>query len=134
DPVAEYGRTVGVSITGGFVYRGSQATTLRGRYVFGDFGTGMITTLADGGGGRLVVQALVQPGATPPGAEGPLQPSAFGEGNDGELYVLDYFRGHIRRLVFTSGGGGSDNVPAQLSATGCINTSAPGAPPLLSLI
>jgi uncharacterized repeat protein (TIGR03806 family) len=63
-----------------------------------------------------------------------LSPSAFGEGNDGELYLLDYFSGHIRRIVFGSSGGGTDNVPQQLSATGCINTAAPGAPPLLSLI
>jgi uncharacterized repeat protein (TIGR03806 family) len=133
DPVAEYDRRVGISITGGFVYRGSQATPLRGQYLFGDFGTGMIATLAQGGDGRFTVQPLIQPGTTPPGADGQLQISAFGEGNDGELYLLDYFRGYIRRLVFVSGSG-TDNVPQQLSATGCINMAAPGAPPLLSLI
>jgi uncharacterized repeat protein (TIGR03806 family) len=75
----------------------------------------------------------VQPGATPSGAPGQLSISAFGEANDGELHVLDYGRGEIRQLVFTSGGG-SDNVPQQLSATGCINTTSAGAPPLLTLI
>ena len=29
----------GFSITGGYVYRGTQTTELVGRYVFGDFGT-----------------------------------------------------------------------------------------------
>ena len=133
DPVAEYPHSVGYSITGGYVYRGTQSTELTGRYIFADFGTGMIASLTPGAGGTYTISQLVQPGATPPGAPGQLQPSAFGQGNDGELYLLDYFRGQIRRLVFTAGSG-SDNVPTLLSETGCINTSAAGAPPLLSLI
>jgi uncharacterized repeat protein (TIGR03806 family) len=132
DPVAEYGRNVGFSITGGFVYRGTQSTVLSGRYIFGDFG-GMIASLAPGAGGTYDVTPLVENGDTPSGAPGPLQVSSFGEGNDGELYVLDYGRGHLRQLIF-SGGGGGDNVPQQLSQTGCINTSTAGAPPLMSLI
>ena len=35
DPVAEYGRSLGFSITGGYVYRGTQTTGPLGRYVFG---------------------------------------------------------------------------------------------------
>ena len=132
DPVAEYGRSVGFSVTGGFMYRGAQSTVLSGRYIFGDFG-GMIASLTPDAGGTFTVTPMVDNGETPSGAPGPLQISSFGEGNDGELYVLDYGRGHLRQLVFTAGGGG-DNVPQQLSATGCINTTAAGAPPLLSLI
>ncbi len=133
DPVAEYGRTMGYSITGGYVYRGTQSTELAGRYIFADFGTGMIASLTPGAGGTFAITQHVRPGTTPPGAVGQLQPSAFGEGNDGELFVLDYFRGQIRRLVFATGSG-TDNVPQLLSATGCINTASAGAPPLLSLI
>ena len=133
DPVAEYGRTMGFSVTGGYVYRGTQATEQFGRYLFADFGSGMIASLTPGAGGTYTLTPLVQPGATPPGAPGQLSPSAFGEANDGELFLLDYSRGQIRQLVFTGGGGG-DNVPQQLSATGCINTTAAGAPPLLTLI
>ncbi len=133
DPVAEYGRAMGQSITGGHVYRGTQTTNLFGRYIFGDFQSGMIASLTPGAGGIFTVSPLVQPGATPPGAPGPLNPSAFGEAGDGELYLLDYLRGHVRQLIFTGGGGG-DNVPQQLSATGCINASGAGAPPLLTLI
>jgi uncharacterized repeat protein (TIGR03806 family) len=133
DPVAEYGRAMGFSVTGGYLYRGTQTTEVRGRYIFADFGSGMIASLTPGAGGTYTLTPLVQPGATPPGAPGQLSPSAFGEANDGELFLLDYSRGQIRELVFTGGGGG-DNVPQQLSATGCINTSAAGAPPLLSLI
>lgn len=133
DPVAEYGRAMGFSITGGFVYRGTQMTELFGRYIFADFGSGMIASLTPGAGGSFSITPLVQPGEAPPGAPGPLSISAFGEANNGELYVLDYGRGHIRQIMFTGGGGG-DNVPQQLSATGCINTTSAGAPPLLTLI
>ncbi len=132
DPVAEYGRNLGFSITGGYVYRGTQtASGPLGRYVFGDFG-GLIASLTAGAGGTFTVTPMFA-GATPPGAPGPLQISSFAEGNDGELYLLDYSRGHIRQLVFAATGG-ADNVPQQLSQTGCINTTAAGAPPLLSLI
>jgi uncharacterized repeat protein (TIGR03806 family) len=134
DPLAEYDHSMGQAITGGYVYRGTQTTNLFGRYIFGDFGSGMIASLTPGAGGTFTITPLVQPGATPPGAPGQLQPSAFGQANNGELFLLDYVRGHIHQLIFTGGGGGGDNVPQQLSATGCINTSSAGAPPLLSLI
>ena len=37
DPIAEYSHDDGVSITGGYVYRGTQVPELQGRYVFADF-------------------------------------------------------------------------------------------------
>jgi len=40
--VAVYGRNVGQSITGGFVYRGNLVPALKGRYIFGDFVMGKI--------------------------------------------------------------------------------------------
>jgi glucose/arabinose dehydrogenase len=99
DPVAEYGRNLGFSITGGYVYRGTQLTSVAGRYIFADFG-GMIASLAPNGVG-LTVEQLVEQGCTPPGAPGALQVSSFAEDLDGELFVLDYSRGHIRQLDFT---------------------------------
>jgi uncharacterized repeat protein (TIGR03806 family) len=133
DPVAEYGRGLGFSITGGYVYRGAQDPAPAGQYVFADFVSGLVGSLVPDGGGGYVIGQLVAPGATPADAPGPLAISAFGQGVDGELYALDYERGGIRRLVFTEGGG-SDNVPDLLSETGCVDMSAPGAPPLASLI
>jgi glucose/arabinose dehydrogenase len=38
DPVAEYDHDEGISIIGGFVYRGTAIPDLVGKYVFGDFG------------------------------------------------------------------------------------------------
>ncbi len=40
EPVAEYPHSLGNSITGGYVYRGSAIPALVGRYVFGDFRVG----------------------------------------------------------------------------------------------
>ncbi|MDZ4657507.1 MAG: PQQ-dependent sugar dehydrogenase [Bythopirellula sp.] len=40
NPIAEYGRTDGRSITGGFVYRGTSIPELVGKYVFGEFSFG----------------------------------------------------------------------------------------------
>jgi glucose/arabinose dehydrogenase len=99
DPVAEYGRDVGVSVTGGFVYRGGQDTENAGRYVFGDFG-GMIASLAPDDTDGFTVQQLVEQGCTPEGASGALQISAFAEDMDGELYLLDFNRGEILQLDF----------------------------------
>jgi glucose/arabinose dehydrogenase len=46
DPIHSYGRTDGISITGGFVYRGAGLRGLRGQYLFGDWGSGRIWALS----------------------------------------------------------------------------------------
>jgi len=50
-PVAEYAHSVGgCSITGGYVYRGSQIASLQGRYIYGDFCSGKIWSFVVQGG------------------------------------------------------------------------------------
>jgi glucose/arabinose dehydrogenase len=44
-PVWEYGRSEGVSITGGFVYRGTVLRQLVGLYIYADFASGRIWSL-----------------------------------------------------------------------------------------
>jgi glucose/arabinose dehydrogenase len=100
DPVAEYGRDLGVSVIGGHVYRGLQSTEVAGRFVFGDLG-GMIASLAPDGAGGFTIEQHVEQGCTPPGATAALQISSFAEDIDGELYVLDYATGEVRQLIFT---------------------------------
>lgn len=46
DPIHSYDHTQGISITGGFVYRGKRLRGLQGNYLFGDWGTGIIWALA----------------------------------------------------------------------------------------
>lgn len=45
DPVWEYGRSEGISITGGYVYRGKALPDLVGWYVYADYGSGNIWAL-----------------------------------------------------------------------------------------
>lgn len=98
-PLAEYERSVGVSVTGGYVYRGQRLPELRGAYVYGDFATGRLFALVEGEGssprGHLAaegyhVRSLTQfPGGL----------SSFGEDQNGELLMADYRGGGIYRLV-----------------------------------
>ena len=53
-PIAEYGHYKGCSVTGGYVYRGHAVPSLRGRYLYGDYCTGTIWSIAAGGGAARV--------------------------------------------------------------------------------
>jgi len=59
DPVFEYPRSKGVSITGGVVYRGSASPDLAGTYLFADFGSGRIWGLCDEADGGVEVEELL---------------------------------------------------------------------------
>ena len=111
EPVSEYVHSNGnVSITGGFVYRGSDMAALAGRYVFADFASGRIWALqSDGAGGYTNEELLVSL----------TQPSSFGVDQDGELYFTDYDNGRIMKMV--PSGGGADPVPDLLSDSGCVD-------------
>ena len=117
DPVAEYDRAAGQSVTGGYVYRGNAIPSLAGRYVFGDFVSGRIWHIARDTPPTLQVTTGLNSG---------LQISAFGQGADGEIHVVNY-GGTLHRLV-ASGGGGGGSIPTQLSATGCVNAANPTQP------
>lgn len=76
DPVFDYGRSLGGSIIGGYVYRGGADASLDGKYVFGDFVSGRIWSLSGSTATEL---------ASPFGG-GVL--TSFGEGGDGSLYAV----------------------------------------------
>ena len=48
-PVAQYSHGEGCSVTGGYVYRGSNAA-LRGRYIYGDYCSGNVWSFKIAGG------------------------------------------------------------------------------------
>ena len=59
-PVAEYSHSDGCSITGGYVYRGPRIAGLSGRYVYADYCSGKMWTLATSGGAPRDVSSVVE--------------------------------------------------------------------------
>lgn len=118
DPVAEYDHSLGESITGGFVYRGSQPTALVGRFLFGDFISGRIFA--------WIAENAAQPRQPTQLLDSALNISSFGQGNDGELYVVHY-GGTLHRIDFQSTGV-VDTAPRLLSDTGCVSSADPKQP------
>ncbi len=90
DPIHDYGRALGTSVTGGFVYRGADIAALQARYIFGDFGSGRIFALPLAPVIGSDAEELIDTA---------LSISSFAQSNDGELYVLDYGGGGIHQLV-----------------------------------
>ncbi len=88
DPVAQYDHDEGITVIGGFVYRGSAIPELWGKYVFGDFSSGFF--LADGRllyadlGTGLIREFTIGIDDRDLG----LYVKAFGQDADGELYLL----------------------------------------------
>ena len=107
-PVFEYSHatTGGCSVTGGFVYRGSNYPGLYGYYFFADFCNGNIyaidplngfdTTLAGSFSGKGF--------------------STFGEDDNGELFIGDIGHGEIFRLTDATTGLGEQTAEASLLA------------------
>jgi len=89
-PVAEYGRTEGISVTGGFAYRGTAIPALLGQYLFADFGSGRMWALADNGNGSFT-RRLVH--------DTTLNIASFAQASTGELFVVDLMGGGISKII-----------------------------------
>ena len=86
-PVFVYNRAAGdVSITGGFVYRGASIPYLYGMYIYADFATGRIWALRLRPG--LAAENVLLMNSTS-------NVSSFGQGTNGEQYVIDHTTGAI---------------------------------------
>lgn len=99
DPIFEYGRSVGQTVTGGFVYRGAAlGVSYRGRYFFADFSSSRIWSLAltvSPSTGEAAASDLREHTSELGGAA--TNPSSFGEDANGELYVVSY-AGRVYRI------------------------------------
>ena len=89
-PIAEYPHPDGESVTGGYVYRGTNYPAMIGTYLYADFVKGWIgavrTTAPDG-------TELAKPEVATM-LESETRPASFGIDESGELYLVDY-RGTI---------------------------------------
>ncbi|MGA6993150.1 MAG: PQQ-dependent sugar dehydrogenase [Candidatus Deferrimicrobiaceae bacterium] len=89
-PVAEYAHGLGdCSVTGGMVYRGSEFPSLQGTYLYGDYCSGRIWGLkrtAAGWENSLLTDTTHQI-------------SAFGEDEEGNLFIAAHGTGTIYRII-----------------------------------
>ena len=100
DPIFDYGRSEGQSVTGGFVYRGQAlGSSFRGRYFFGDFVAGRVWSLAlaiNPATGEATASNLTEH----TGELGNVgNVSSFGVDADGELYVVSYSLGSVLKIL-----------------------------------
>ncbi len=112
DPIWDYGRDAGRSITGGYVYRGQAlGATYRGRYFFADFVTSRVWSVAlvPTGGGEVRADNPIDHSAEL--GTGASSPASFAEDTSGELYVLGY-GGTIHRI--DGPGGPPPSAPAPI--------------------
>ena len=102
EPIHDYPRSDGMSITGGFVYRGATLDPMfNGRYFFADFVAGRVFTIGlaldehqEARAVDLLELTDLLGGATELGMI-----SAFGVDAEAELYVVGYSRGRILKTV-----------------------------------
>jgi glucose/arabinose dehydrogenase len=114
DPIHEYDHSVGQSVTGGYVYRGSALpASFRGRYFFADFVQGRVFSIALAIDARQEARAsdLVEHTASLSNAGGLGSVSSFGVDADGELYLVDYSTGRILKMI---GPAAAPSVPTGL--------------------
>ncbi len=90
-PVVQYSHKYGVSITGGYVYRGKTHPKLQGAYIYGDFASGRIWALRQGNNDKGLPNntLLTRSG---------LNISTFGLDTRQDLLIAGY-RGQLHRLA-----------------------------------
>ena len=88
-PIAEYGRSDGISVTGGFIYRGSRHPALAGRYFYGDYVSGNLWSLERDAKGEWKSTLERRTGKSI---------ASFGMDEDGEIYLLS-FDGGVYRIT-----------------------------------
>lgn len=85
-PVFAYSHHVGVSITGGYVYRGHKAPEMFGHYVCADFQTCRIWELTQT---NRILNNVLEIGVAPS------RVTSFSQDHEGELYIVGYDSGQI---------------------------------------
>ncbi len=89
EPVYEYDHSQGCSVTGGYVYRGTELSEWNGVYFFGDYCNGKIWGMLPDGDGSWKVSLLFESGQNI---------SSFGQDRSGEVYLISH-TGSIYKLA-----------------------------------
>lgn len=80
-PILDYPRNQGNSITGGFVYRGTEMPKLYGAYIYGDYGSRKVWALKRNPDNTFTNELIFT---------APLGVTSFGLDNKGEIYTVLY--------------------------------------------
>jgi len=126
DPIAEYGRHEGISVTGGAVWRSKIHPSLDGVYVYGDFGSGRLWGIRHENGRTSEPKVLLKGGRS--------RWSSIDQLNDGTL-VLTSMEGGERGpgalfvLAPIDRGGGAPSAPNAPNAPSAPASSRSGAQP-----
>ncbi len=94
-PVDAYGRGVGTSVTGGYVYRGSDVPGLRGTYIYADYNSARFFRFRIQNGQAVDKVEITDQFA----GQGIDNISSFGQDNAGEMYVTTLTPGAVYRIV-----------------------------------
>ena len=92
-PIFTYGREYGISITGGYVFRGNQQSSFYGAYIFGDFESRRIWALKQDQRKLTKIRQIGQ---------APTRIASFGVDHHGEIYLVGYDNGTIYHLDLSS--------------------------------
>ena len=106
-PIAEYNHSEGQSVTGGYVYRGKRYPSLLGTYFYADFSQGKIWAMKKTGDTWSPAALLL---------DSPYAISGFGEDEDGEVVIADYYGGTIRLLADALGPGPNLNTSKKMAS------------------
>ncbi|MDH3251554.1 MAG: PQQ-dependent sugar dehydrogenase [Ignavibacteria bacterium] len=80
-PVKDYPRSLGTTVTGGYIYRGQRRPDMIGAYIYGDYGSGRIWMLRYENGLVTADSQLINT---------PYSISSFGTDEQGELYIVSH--------------------------------------------
>ena len=135
DPIYDYPRTEGQSVTGGFVYRGLQlAPQYRGRYFFADFAASRVWSMGltiDPLTHEATVVDVIEHTTELGGSAAMGGISSFGRDLQGELY-LTTFAGRVLRIAADNA---APNVPRNFrvvisNTSGVLSWNAPAEGPV----
>jgi hypothetical protein len=102
EPIHDYGRSIGASITGGFVYRGAELDpSFEGRYFYADFISGRVFSIGvhldERGDARADDER--EHTAQLGGRDALGMVSSFAQDERGELLLLNYTAGRVIRIA-----------------------------------
>jgi hypothetical protein len=107
DPILEYGRDQGASITGGYRYRGAMQVPLAGRYIYADYVSGNVFSAAPDAMGKWQAAR----------AASLANISTFGEDESGELFAATLSGNQLLRVLASDLDFDLDGIPNSLEAS-----------------